>query len=418
MHPMTRFVLSVVFSSLLTAFLIGSLGAWLWALRKRARGEPLLAPSVNGEARRLPWSFATVVMIILLYLGVNLTVTRGYAAVTGRRPASATKAAELPRGEPTPPKAAEKHPPDTAETDSGTEAARSPHLAAKADAEVPRPLESDASAGAETAPEPGPPDQAYARTEEPPPPDAQTQTDLMLQQSLINAALLVLIPALLHLTMQASLEDLGLRSARWREQVRVGTVAALLMTPLVYLIQSVSVWIWQFRRHPLEDMVLREFTPAVMLLAVVSAVVLAPAAEELIFRGVLQPWFFRLFVMGRPSRPEPPMLKPGIPKPIDGGVDPSSLLPEAERVETASAGETGPGGRDLAEGRSIVVTSLLFAALHLPQWPAPIAIFVLSLALGQIRNRSGLIAAITLHGVFNGFSTLLLLIAALGRSEP
>ena len=69
---------------------------------------------------------------------------------------------------------------------------------------------------------------------------------------------------------------------------------------------------------------------------------------------------------------------------------------------------------------AILSTSLLFAAMHAAQWPAPIAIFVLSVALGALYQRTGsLLAAIAMHGTFNGFSTLLLLLQALGRQiEP
>ena len=37
----------------------------------------------------------------------------------------------------------------------------------------------------------------------------------------------------------------------------------------------------------------------------------------------------------------------------------------------------------------VVMTSALFAAVHLPQWPAPIAIFFLSVGLGLVYQRTG-----------------------------
>jgi membrane protease YdiL (CAAX protease family) len=54
--------------------------------------------------------------------------------------------------------------------------------------------------------------------------------------------------------------------------------------------------------------------------------------------------------------------------------------------------------------------------MHLPQWPAPIAIFLLSIALGTVYQRTGsLLASITMHATFNGINTLLLLLAAVGQ---
>ena len=50
----------------------------------------------------------------------------------------------------------------------------------------------------------------------------------------------------------------------------------------------------------------------------------------------------------------------------------------------------------------------------MPQWPAPVAIFLLSLGLGALYQRTGsLVASFVLHAAFNGFSTLTLILVAL-----
>lgn len=62
----------------------------------------------------------------------------------------------------------------------------------------------------------------------------------------------------------------------------------------------------------------------------------------------------------------------------------------------------------------IVLTSTLFALVHFPQWPAPLAIFFLSLGLGYVFERSGsLIASMVMHALFNGLGTLLLFVMIL-----
>ena len=62
-----------------------------------------------------------------------------------------------------------------------------------------------------------------------------------------------------------------------------------------------------------------------------------------------------------------------------------------------------------ASAMPIIITSVLFAAVHVPQWPAPIAIFGLSVALGLLYQRTGsLVPSITLHAVFNGVATVAL----------
>jgi len=55
----------------------------------------------------------------------------------------------------------------------------------------------------------------------------------------------------------------------------------------------------------------------------------------------------------------------------------------------------------------ILITSTIFAGIHVGQWPAPVAIFFLSLGLGFLYQRTGsLIGPFVLHAMFNGISTL------------
>jgi hypothetical protein len=69
-------------------------------------------------------------------------------------------------------------------------------------------------------------------------------------------------------------------------------------------------------------------------------------------------------------------------------------------------------------GVAIILTSLIFAALHAAQWPAPIPLFLLAVGLGLVYQRTGsLLAPIVMHAVFNGFSTLMLFFVALQGAD-
>ena len=58
------------------------------------------------------------------------------------------------------------------------------------------------------------------------------------------------------------------------------------------------------------------------------------------------------------------------------------------------------------------MTSLIFAGLHFQQWPAPIALFPLSLMLGYVYQRTGsLFASMAMHATFNGVSMVIALLA-------
>jgi membrane protease YdiL (CAAX protease family) len=156
-----------------------------------------------------------------------------------------------------------------------------------------------------------------------------------------------------------------------------GYAACWIVTPLVYAVMILAVRIWSYNRHPMEAMLRQDPTALMAFLAVLSGVVVSPIAEELLFRGVLQGWLTR-FLSGR------------------------------EGEEVVKRSEVVPS----AGFQANLATSLIFASLHSDQWPAPLALFVLSLAAGWLAQRTGgLIASISLHMTFNGFSTLWLLFA-------
>jgi hypothetical protein len=69
-----------------------------------------------------------------------------------------------------------------------------------------------------------------------------------------------------------------------------------------------------------------------------------------------------------------------------------------------------PRHRRAAAVVGVTITSLVFAALHFDQWPAPIALFILSGVIGFVYEPTGsLLSAICMHAAFNGLSTFLLL---------
>ena len=97
--------------------------------------------------------------------------------------------------------------------------------------------------------------------------------------------------------------------------------------------------------------------------------------------------------------------------------DPNDPWPEPRKSPESPYQPRSP----ILTGLAIVLTSLFFAALHAPQWPAPIPLFLLSLGLGIVYLRTGsLLATICMHAIFNGISMLTLFYATLsgiGREE-
>ena len=264
-HSTELFVFSIL-SILLMAALLGMLWAWVWALGRIWKGLPIVADDRAWPLKPAPWGSLTVLSLVFLYLGVNLTVSRIYAAATGRQLPRVAKAAENQGGAREPGKAIDQ---------------------SKNAEKAPGPGEA-AAAGQSKDVKSGPHD---------PGPDASTEqslAELMFQFAVSNGLLLVLVPAFVRLTSGAGLADLGLHRQEWPRQMGIGVRAAMLMTPPVCAIQFLTVQIWRSQAHPVEQMVLEKLTVGVAILAVLSTMVLAPWIEELLFRGIFQRWLGRL----------------------------------------------------------------------------------------------------------------------------
>jgi membrane protease YdiL (CAAX protease family) len=146
-------------------------------------------------------------------------------------------------------------------------------------------------------------------------------------------------------------------------------------------------------------------------LAFLGAVILAPAAEELLFRGVL---------LGALASIRMPNSNP----------HPTTTEPAASEIESAETKESSPepdpivdttdrGGSSVGFWCANITISVIFAMMHGPIWPSPIPLFLLSLALGVLYRRTGGIAApIGLHMVFNGVSTLMLQLSLAAGQAP
>lgn len=226
----------------------------------------------------------------------------------------------------------------------------------------------------------------------PPPamPAAPSFAAAILVVTLLNAAVVVMVPSLVGFLSHARPADLGLDLSRFRTDARAGAVAFLLVTPWVYASFGLAQLVHRGDKHPLEKMLLTGLNPGLVLLAVASAVVFAPLAEELMFRGVLQGCLQELFRRGREG---------------DG---PSPHETWTDSPSAPAEGSEAPPRR--TDWLPVVVTSLLFAGMHYQEWPAPVALFPLSLVLGYLYQRTGrLVAPVVLHALFNAFSTLQLL---------
>ena len=363
---------------------VATIVSWLWMCWRLLTGRPLLPPTPLVARGRSPWGWQTIVVVFLVYIGVSLTITFAYAIVTRVYPHLTGDVRVAPK-EPRPPAAGP-----------------APGIAN----------------GQGAAAKGVPPEKA----KEPP------IFQMMVLNVIVQLALIATVPAAVLATPGARPRDFGLCFDDWETQVAVGVVATLIAAPVLYAIQGVASTIWKPSSHPLVSLFDDGLTPATGVLGFITAVVLAPMAEELLFRGVLLSWLATLLT----SRAA---VSPGTDSPTDDisaeGDAPVEFVPERDVDEEFDPGPKSPalevssaamgtlGAMPMGAWLAVILSSFFFAYVHAPQWPAPIALFVLACVIGILFVRTGsLITAVAIHATFNGISTLMLFVAVMTGVKP
>lgn len=241
-----------------------------------------------------------------------------------------------------------------------------------------------------------------------------TLTEQIGLLSVLNLLLLVALPVLVYLLSGASRSDLGLTGEHLLRNIQIGTVAFLLITPLLILTNAFAQLLWALLvkapvPHPLFEMLRNEGNTQTYVLAYLSAGILAPAVEELIFRGIIQAWLARFFA----EKPTPAIADLADLESFTNVRQPR-WTPRFPRWLPLP-----PLGPNFRRSLPILLTSTFFALVHFPQMPAPFAIFFLSLLLGLLFQRTNsLVPSFVLHGLFNSLNTTLLLFALTALPAP
>jgi membrane protease YdiL (CAAX protease family) len=167
----------------------------------------------------------------------------------------------------------------------------------------------------------------------------------------------------------ANAQDFGWRRETIGADVRLGlwTFAAVALP--IYGLQALLAPLTD-EKHPIIEVLSRESTPLLIVICGISAVIVAPFAEEFFFRVLLQGWL--------------------------------------ESWGTAAAGTAADATEPVDHrpwGGAIPTASLIFALLHIGHGTAPIPLFFLALALGYLYQRTHrLLPCATVHFCLNAFS--------------
>ena len=216
---------------------------------------------------------------------------------------------------------------------------------------------------------------------------------------------------------------LGLRTANLGPAVKQAAVSLVVILPVVYLAGGlVQLVRWRLglpmdEKHPMIEMMDKLGTAPVIGLTLLSASILAPLMEELLFRGHLQTALGHLFrrrarpedfeFVGVDDAPPTPPRDPTVPPPppVPPFLDYRSAPPAAPSPPAGSPGIAARWG-------AIVLTSAAFASVH-PPFSIPV-VFVLALCLGYVYERTGnLWTTILIHFGFNSISLTFALLSLL-----
>jgi len=247
---------------------------------------------------------------------------------------------------------------------------------------------------------------------------AQRLAGLILFEISIVAAVLFLVAVV----YRANAQDFGLprRAREFLGDVWLGGLACLAALAPVYGVQMLLLYLTGQQDeppgHPLIRMVMDgEPDLTVVILVSVAAAVVAPVAEEIFFRLLLQGWLERLVAERSEWRANPTS-----PATASGGATIEvAARPQPALEQSLEVGPENPNAVDERRSSDIValpygwlpilVSSLLFAVAHVGYGPDPVAIFFLAIILGYVYQRTHrIVPCIVAHALFNSLAMLIL----------
>jgi membrane protease YdiL (CAAX protease family) len=244
---------------------------------------------------------------------------------------------------------------------------------------------------------------------------ATTQAATAVELSPLQMAVSMSVPPLMtfvfmvlaNMTIRRhGLSGLGLTRSHFKRGVATGIVGSVIAVPLAFFAAWGTQKIWELihyehaKEHDLLRKIGEEGSSGVSVLLIAAAVVVAPLAEEMLFRGHLQTLLTHGFSRLSQWKKRRPMAH-GFDVIVPGGLIGHVELPAARQPFTPPT--------VAIRWTSVLVTSLLFGLVH-PLWMTP-PIFVLAVCLGYAYERTGnLWTTITMHALFNGTSTMLYLL--------
>jgi membrane protease YdiL (CAAX protease family) len=251
---------------------------------------------------------------------------------------------------------------------------------------------------------------------------------LMLANSVLSLVILAVGLPLIALRTRATLSDFGWSAREFFADVKLGAIAFFMLAPPVYAIQAVLTRFWP-SKHPIIEMFRESPDPALFAVLFFAAVVVAPLAEELLFRVLLQGFLEKAFTFRGPlpelflgSWPHQPASAAAIDaagnwegsveiiRPAADATNPylSPVIPagpaDHSAAPSAAVFQAHPP-RGAAAWAPIAIASLIFALLHYGHGPDWVPLILLAAGMGYLYHRTHrLVPCLTVHALLNGLS--------------
>ena len=218
------------------------------------------------------------------------------------------------------------------------------------------------------------------------------------------------VPGLLWLARRTRPYQLGLTTRRAAGSILLACLFWLALTPVVYGLNFLVSWLdikfhGSPEEHPLSKLARQHLMPVEVAVLTLTAVFIAPALEELLFRGLLQTWFASRLWGGHLA------MTAAVGMAYIEGREKAGIWPAVFALATIPGFlylDRAPW-RWLPEpkaARAIYGTSLLFGVFHANVWPTPIPLFILALGLGYLAYRTqSLVGPVVLHALFNAVAS-------------
>lgn len=221
-----------------------------------------------------------------------------------------------------------------------------------------------------------------------------------------------------------TVSDFGLNLASLKGDFKLGLSAFAMLAPPVYLLQGLLVTFWKPSKHPLMEMFKSTPDAPFFALLFVSAAVIAPLFEELLFRVTLQGLLEKLFSFRYPLESSligGPMHQDNWQRVLPGDVE-SDLgdqeVPSAPTnnpysppvvlgplIEQPAFSPIQPELCGLSAGLPIAGSSAVFALLHYSHGPDWIPLLLLAGGMGYLNQRTHrLVPSLTVHALLNALS--------------